>query len=99
VDAGLNCEGERMKTGALNGIYPGKYFQSMQETMGLRGINRERLQADIANIQALGSQLFTTTSAASEQTSILAVEEMQARLVAQVGASSESNAAVLDMLV
>lgn len=88
-----------MKTGALNGVYPGKYFQRMQETTGLRGIDRERLQADIANIQALGSQLFTTTASASEQTSILAVEQMQARLVEQVGATAVSPSAVLDLLV
>jgi hypothetical protein len=88
-----------MKTGALNGLYPGKYFQRMQQTTGLQGVNRERLQADIANVQALGSQLFTTTAAASEQTSVLAVEEMQGRLEAEVNAKAESRSAILDLLV
>ena len=80
-----------MKTGALSGIYPGKYYQRMEQTKGLRGINRERLQADVANVQALGSQLFSTNVSATEQSSVLVLQQVETRLKEEAEAKSSQS--------
>jgi hypothetical protein len=88
-----------MGFGALSGVYPGKHFTTAQSQKGLQGVNRERLQADVENIQALGSQLFTSSAAASEQESVLAVEQLQTRLATDTNSLLETGETLrLDIL-
>jgi hypothetical protein len=75
-----------MKLGALNGTFPGKHYSRMQNQQGLQGINRTRMRQNVAQLQALGSQILSTGTAASEQTSTLAIQQLQTRVAKEADA-------------
>jgi len=69
-----------MKVGALDGIYPGKHFQRMEQLQGLQGINRERMQLIQRNTRSLGGQIFASVSNEAAQETALIADQLQQRL-------------------